>query len=183
VRRLPRTTGALSALLIIMLGLWGALIPFVGPYFHYAFGNYDAWHYTSNRLWLDILPGAVAVIGGLLLLSSTRRPSGLMAGWFALAAGAWFAMGPAVSLLWHREGNPIGGPTGHHIRQAFEQLGYFYGVGVLIVALAAFAMGRFVSRPHRVIAEPVDAGGATPGETVRRPRRFGLIRRRRAVVS
>ena len=66
-RRLPRTTGALSGFLVILLGLWGALIPFVGPYFHYAFGSFQTWHYTSARLWLDIVPGAVAVIGGLML--------------------------------------------------------------------------------------------------------------------
>ena len=133
--RLPRRTGALSGLLVILLGAWGGLIPFVGPYFHYAFGNFDRWHYTTNRLWLDILPGAVAVLGGLILLSSSRRTSGVLGGWVAVAAGAWFAIGPTVSLLWHRAGDPIGRPTGGHIRQTAELLGYFHGLGVLIVAL------------------------------------------------
>src|SRR5437588_12581703 len=109
---LPRTTGAVSALVIIALGLWGALIPFIGPYFHYAFGNNHAWHYTTNRLWLDIVPGAVAVLGGLLLLASAHRVSGVFAGWLSLVAGAWFAIGPTVSLLWHRAGDPIGAPIG-----------------------------------------------------------------------
>jgi hypothetical protein len=80
-RRLPRSTGALSGLLVILLGIWGGLIPFVGPYFHYAFGSYRTWHYTSARLWLCIVPGAVAVIGGLMLLRSSRRSSGLLGGW------------------------------------------------------------------------------------------------------
>ena len=177
--RLPRTTGALGGLLIIVLGVWGALIPFVGPYFHYAFGSYDAWHYTANRLWLDILPGAVAVLGGLVLLRSARRRSGLAGGWLALIAGAWFAIGPSVSLLWHRAGNPIGAPKGGHIRQAVELLGYFYGLGVLIAALAAFGMGRFVSRP-RVAEEPFVAAGAVAGEVAEHRGRRGLFRRRRA---
>src|SRR5436305_7186872 len=146
--RLPRTTGAVSALAIIALGVWGALIPFIGPYFHYSFGSDAAWHYSANRLWLDIVPGVVAVVAGLLLLSSAHRVSGLFAGWLSVAAGAWFAIGPAVSLLWHAAGNPIGAPTGGHVRQAVEWLGYFYAEGVLIAALAAFAMGRFASRPH-----------------------------------
>ena len=175
--RLPRTTGALSGVLIVALGLWGALIPFVGPYFHYAFGNYDAWRYTSNRLWLNVLPGVAAALGGLLLLMSSRRRSGVLGGWLAVAAGAWFVIGPSLSLLWHREGNPIGAPTGGHVRQAAELLGYFYALGALIIALAAFAMGRFVSRP-RVAEEPFVAAGAVAGEVAEHRGRRRLFRRR-----
>src|SRR5438132_188348 len=130
--RLPRTTGALSGILIIVLGLWGALIPFIGPYFHYAFGSYSKWHFTTNRLWLDILPGALAVIGGFMLLTASRRSSGIIGGWLAMAAGAWFAIGPTISLWWHAAGNPIGAPVGGHIRQSLEWLGYFHGPGVAI---------------------------------------------------
>jgi hypothetical protein len=180
--RLPRTTGAVAGILIVVLGVWGALIPFVGPYFHYAFGNNDAWHYTSNRLWLDILPGAVAVVGGLLLLTSSRRSSGVLGGWLAVAAGAWFVIGPSVSLLWHSAGNPIGAPTGGHVRQAAELLGYFYLLGVAIVALAALAMGRFISRP-RVAEEPFVAAGAAVGEVAEHRKRRRLFRRRGAAAE
>jgi hypothetical protein len=155
-RRLPRSTGALSGLLVIVLGIWGGLIPFIGPYFHYAFGSYKAWHYTTERLWLCIVPGAVAVIGGLMLLRSSHRSSGVLGGWLGIAAGAWFAIGPSISLLWHSAGNPIGAPMGGHTRQAIEWLGYFSGLGVLIAALSAFAMGRYFSRP-RVVEEAVVA--------------------------
>jgi hypothetical protein len=162
-RRLPRTTGALSGVLVILLGIWGGLIPFVGPYFHYAFGSYKTWHYTSERLWLCIVPGAVAVIGGLLLLRSSRRSSGLLGGWLGIAAGAWFAIGPAISLLWHSAGNPIGAPMGNHTRQAIEWLGYFSGLGVVIAALSAFAMGRYISRP-RVVEEAAITGDEAVAE-------------------
>ena len=145
---------------MILLGIWGALIPFVGPYFHYAFGSFQTWHYTSERLWLCIIPGAVAVIGGLMLLRSSHRSSGLLGGWLALAAGAWFAIGPTISLLWHDAGNPIGAPMGGHTRQALEWLGYFTGLGVLIATLAAFAMGRYFSRPRVVEEAAVAADGA-----------------------
>lgn len=186
--RLPRTTGALSGALVVALGLWGALIPFIGPYFHYAYGSYQSWHYTGARLWLDIVPGVVAVIGGLMLLTSARRLGGLTGGWLAVAAGAWFAIGPTLSLLWHRAGNPIGAPMGGHTRQALESLGYFQGLGVLIATLAAFAMGRYFSRPRLVedaalvAAEPAAmAGDAAAAETTAPRRRFGLFRRRRRV--
>ncbi len=145
---------------MIVLGVWGALIPFIGPYFHFAFGSFQSWHYSSERLWLDILPGAAAVIGGVMLLRGSRRTTGLIGGWLAVAAGAWFAIGPTVSLLWHQAGNPIGAPMGGHARQALEWLAYFQGLGVLIAVLAAFAMGRYFSRP-RVVVEPVQE--AVPG--------------------
>jgi hypothetical protein len=142
----------MSGLLIMILGVWGGLIPFIGPYFHYAFGGYQTWHFTSERLWLNIVPGAVAVIGGFMLLTASTRVGGLTAGWLALAAGAWFAVGPVVSILWHHSIYAIGTPAGGHTRQMLEWLGYFYGLGVVIVALAAFAMGRYFSRP-RVVTE------------------------------
>ena len=152
VLRLPRTTGALSGLLILLLGVWGGLIPFVGPYFHYAFGGYQHWHFTNQRLWLEIVPGAVAVLGGLMLMRASTRVGGLTAGWVAVAAGAWFAVGPSVSILWHHTIYAIGAPMGGDTRQMLEWVGYFYGLGALIIGLAAFAMGRYFSRP-RIVTE------------------------------
>src|ERR1700747_306897 len=132
--RLPRTTGALSGFLIGLLGIWGALIPFVGPYFHYAFGGYQTWHYTSQRLWLCIVPGAVAVIGGFMLLRATTRVGGLTSGWVALAAGVWFAVGPSVSLLWHHTIYAIGTPAGGETRQMVAGVGSFFRRGAGVIA-------------------------------------------------
>jgi hypothetical protein len=169
----------LSGAVIVVLGVWGGLIPFIGPYFHYAFGGFQSWHFTSQRLWLDIVPGAVAVIGGLMPMSATTRVGGLTAAWVAMAAGAWFAIGPAVSLLWHHTIYAIGAPMGGDFRQMLEWVGYFSGLGVVIVGFAAFAMGRYFSRP-RVVEEPaVVAADAAAVETDRPRRRFGRFGRRR----
>ena len=35
--QMRRKRGAFSGFPLILLGLWGALIPFVGPYFRYAY--------------------------------------------------------------------------------------------------------------------------------------------------
>jgi hypothetical protein len=145
--RIARSTGAVSGVLIALLGIWGALIPFLGPYFDYSFGINTSWHYTTDRLWLTILPGVVAVLAGVLLLLARRRVTGVFAGWLAIAAGAWFVVGPAVSLSWEHGLGPIGPPLGGSSRQMLEWIGYFYGLGALIVALGAFAIGRFTSRP------------------------------------
>ena len=36
---MPRSRGIVVGLCLVALGIWGAIIPFVGPYFHYAFIN------------------------------------------------------------------------------------------------------------------------------------------------
>jgi len=173
--RLPRTTGALSGLIVIVLGAWGALVPFIGAYFHYAFGSYSAWQFSTNRLVLSVIPGVVAVIGGWLLLTSARRSSGVFGGWLAVAAGIWFAVGPVVSLLWHPAGYPIGHPMGARFPQVLEWLGFFFGIGVIIATLGAFASGRFVSRP-RLAEDAAIAAGTAAREVAEPARRPGAAR-------
>jgi hypothetical protein len=156
-----------AGFLIVLLGLWGALIPFVGPYFNYGFGPNAAWHFTTNRLWLDILPGAVAVVGGLGLIAASRRTSGVTGGWLALVAGVWFIVGPAVSMFWGHAGagaiqSGIGTPIGGHDRTAIELIGFFYGLGAVITMFAAFAVGRFASRPALAAGEDVAARRSEP---------------------
>jgi hypothetical protein len=185
--RIARSTGAVSGLLIALLGIWGALIPFVGPYFNYSFGANTTWHYTANRLWLDILPGAAALLGGMLLLVAATRVAGAVGGWLAMLAGAWYVVGPAVSLTWEHGAGPIGRPLGGSARQMLELVGYFYGLGALILALAAFAIGRFASRPRlaeeaalarAARTEPLTQAPAQPSTAEgRRRRRFALPRR------
>ena len=170
--RMARSTGALSGLLIVLLGLWGALIPFVGPYFDYSFGVNSTWHYASDRLRLDILPGAVAVLGGALLLVGVRRAACALGGWLALLAGAWFVIGPAMSLTWESGQGPIGAPLFGPTRQMLELVGYFYGLGALIVALAAFSLGRLAPRP-RVVERAATAGPATTATTAAPPPPYG----------
>ena len=42
VMRVARTRGMLSGLLLMVLGLWGALVPFIGPYFPYVLAGVSA---------------------------------------------------------------------------------------------------------------------------------------------
>jgi hypothetical protein len=167
---MARSTGAVSGLLIVLLGIWGALVPFIGPYFDYSFGVNSTWHYTTDRLWLDILPGAVAVAGGLLVFSARNRTAGVLGGWLAVLAGAWFAAGPGVSLTWEHGSGPIGPPLYGTSRQAIELVGYFYGLGAVIVALGAFAIGRFGPRP-RLAEEPALERGARTADAREAPPR------------
>jgi len=146
--RILRSRGALSGVLLILLGAWGALVPLVGPYFHYAYTPDTAWHLTLARLWLEILPGAAVVLGGVLVMVSSWR---LLAGSGAILAalgGAWLVAGSAVNALWPHIGVP-GVPAGTSVaRKVLEELGFFTGLGAVIMFFAALALGRcFAAAP------------------------------------
>jgi hypothetical protein len=143
--RVPRTRGATSGFLVLLLGAWGALVPFIGPHFGYAYTPNATWTMTAGRLWLEVVPGAVAALAGLIMIGSASRAVGMWAGWLAALAGGWFAIGPIVSTLWTTDGRPQSGvPVGTTTLQTVvEQIGFFTGLGVVIVFLAAAAIGRF----------------------------------------
>ncbi len=167
--RVRRIDGAIVGVLLVLLGIWGALIPFVGPYFHFAYTPNRTWDATAGRMWLEVLPGAVAFISGLVVLLSRFRPLGLLGAWLAAVSGAWFAIGGIVAGHWASlptAGQPVGSGT----RAMLEQIGFFTGLGVVVVFLAAVALGRFtvVTMSRREVApaqtapeqerEPVGAG-------------------------
>jgi hypothetical protein len=174
ILRVPRSRGALSGVLLVLLGAWGALIPFVGPYFHYAYTPNHTWTYNTDRLWMEILPGAAVLLGGLIAMIASTRPAAAFGAWLAAVGGAWFVVGRPLSTLWTTghvvaAGHPVGGAA---IRAA-EDIGFFTGLGVVVVFLAATALGRFtvVGAREAALAEeaalaqetaPADAVGRDP---------------------
>ena len=90
---------------------------------------------------------------------------------------------PRVSLLWHHAGDPIGAPMGGHTRQALEWLGYFTALGVPIAALAAFAMGRYFSRPRVVEEAAVAADDAVVADEAAAAHRGAPVAERDAPVA
>jgi len=140
-RRLARTRGAASGVLLVILGAWGALIPFIGPWFDFAYTPDKSWKWTAARGWLEVLPGAVVAVGGLLLLFAASRVTTLVGAWFAVLGGAWFVVGPVLAKPFHL--GSVGHPTasGSGV-QALESLAFFYALGALIVFLGGLAFGR-----------------------------------------
>ncbi len=161
--RIPRTRGALSGLLLMILGAWAALIPLIGPYFSVEVGTTDTWVWSWGDFWLSILPGAVAFAGGLLLLLSAVRSTAMLGAALATAAGAWLVIGPTVSMLWNDGTSAGGAPLGSDERQVVELLVTSYGVGALILAFGAFALGRVARRAAPVTpAERARGAAAVP---------------------
>src|SRR5215467_11342416 len=154
--KVSRSRGALSGVLLVLLGIWGGLIPLVGPYVHYAYTPDHAWKMTSGRVWLEFLPAAGTFVGGLVLLASRLRPMALLGGSLAVISGAWFAVGNALAPLWTNNLHAQGFPVGSHIAKAMEQIGFFPGLGVAIVCIASIALGRLslVSVRDASVVEP-----------------------------
>jgi len=170
--RVPRSRGALNGVLLVLLGIWGGLIAFVGPYFHYAYTPDTGFTYTTGRLYLEILPAAGTVLGGLIVGGSASRPAGIFGAWLAALSGAWFALGGQLSALWHTGGS-AGQPVGDSLHRVVEQIGFFTGLGIVIVFLAAVALGRFTvvgireRTPAGAPAAETLPGEMAPAETTR----------------
>ena len=171
--QMRRSRGAASGFLLALLGIWGAIIPFVGPYFHYAYTPDTSWTYTTARLWLEILPGAAVFLGGVLLMIATGRHVALFGAGLAALAGGWFALGTVVSPLWSTGhvtlgGTPVASTT---LMRIMEQVGFFTGLGAVIILFAAAAIGRISSVPaglREVAAVPATTGpmSAVPTEEI-----------------
>ena len=140
--RVSRSRGAFSGLLLILLGIWGGLVPLIGPSLHYAYTPDKVWTVTSGRAWLEFAPAGAAVIGGLLLLASRSRPLALTGGTLAVLSGGWFIVGSTVARFWTQNPPNPGSPVGSAIARTAEQIGFFTGLGAVIICVAAVAIGR-----------------------------------------
>jgi len=139
-------TSRVSGCLLILLGAWGGLVPFIGPYFGYYYGPDKTWLYNSDRLWLSVLPAAAAFLGGLIVLALPRVSA--IGAVLAALGGAWFVLGTAV-LAVAKPGITPGAPAtapgamfGAATMHLLENVGFFSGLGVVIVFFAAIALGR-----------------------------------------
>lgn len=174
--RIPRSRGAVSGVLLVILGAWGALAPLIGPSFDFTTDSASSWSFTNDTIWLSILPGVAAVIGGLILLTSANRATAGLGAWLGIAAGAWLVAGDQI--------------TGFAVSEAgeFEHLAAFEGLGAAIAALAAFALGRLAVRSVRdeELAREHDMadrdGDGVPDRTVR-TRESGRFARDREPVA
>jgi hypothetical protein len=163
VWRVPRTRGGVSGALLVLLGLWAGLVPFVGPYLGYAYTPASVWTFTWPRLWLEILPAAALLIGGLGLLGAAHRATGALAGWLAAAGGLWLVVGPSLSMLWGHSPDPATAPTGASpLARSVQEIGFFYGVGAVALLFAALALGRFtVAHPWNARSGDATTAGGT----------------------
>jgi hypothetical protein len=151
---MPRSRGAISGVLLVILGAWGALIPFIGPHFNFAYTPDQAWTWTSARGWFEVFPGVATLVGGLLLIASKNRASAMIGGWLAVAGGAWFVVGGQIAPL--LQIGAVGDPVATTERKkTLLEITYFSGLGALIVFLGGVALARLAVRHARDVV-PVE---------------------------
>lgn len=140
---MPRSRGVFSGLLLVLFGAWGALMPFYGARIGFAYSPDTAW--SAARGWLEVAPGAAAALGGLMLIVTHNRAVAMFGGAIAAAAGAWFVLGTTVAPLLNipTAGEPV---ADDDTRRALLHVGYFSGVGVLIVFVAGAVLARVSPR-------------------------------------
>jgi len=137
---MARRRGTVAGPLLMLLGAWGALVPFIGHYFGYGYTPDNTWTWTTARGWMEVAPGAGAFVGGAVITYSAHRATATLGGWLAALSGAWFVLG-TVFTPWWKAGN-LGVPMGNTTHTILERIGMFSGLGVLIVFLAGIALGR-----------------------------------------
>ncbi len=147
--RIRRSRGAVSGVALILLGVWGGLAPFIGPYLHFGYTPDTAWTYTTGRIIYSAAPGAAAVLGGLLVLATRSRWLGVIGGFLAALGGLWFIVGTGVTFYLLKlttigVGSPFGTATGtgYTVKMYLEVLGLFGAAGALIIFFGALACGR-----------------------------------------
>lgn len=125
------------ASIIILLGLFAGIIPFVGPLFDFGMGPEPAWVMTMSRFVRHVLPAAAVVIGGAMLMprSGSLRAAGAS---LAMLGAAWITIAPIV-LGRGGEGVPA-------LIDILRPLAYHFGTGVVIAILAGYAAGLLPRR-------------------------------------
>lgn len=178
--RIPRSRGAVTGLLLVVLGTWGALIPFVGPNFDFSYTPGQAW--TAARGWLEVMPGVATALGGLLLIVSRSRAGGMFGGWLAALGGAWFVVGGAFAPLLGI--GSVGDPVAVTERKRVVlELAYFSGLGVLIAFLAGAGVARLAVRLARDVQPVAPVQPAHPVEHPPEQQYSGLVEPDREVAT
>jgi hypothetical protein len=148
VTPVPRSRGSLSGLILILLGAWAGLAPFIGPYL-LGLAPDIAWKATEGRIYMSALPGGVALFCGLLVTASSSRGFGGFSAFVAALAGGWLIVGnQVINTLPTSVSAPINRSeliivTGSRTRLELVLMSTYTGVGALIVFFAAIALGRF----------------------------------------
>jgi len=148
--------------LIALLGGWVIAAALVGPLFNFGFFNDTTWQFSAKQWETQLIPGIVAVVGGLMLMTPSHG-GGALGALLAFAAGAWLIVCPILYPLWS---SGTIQPYGSQGMQALRWIGHFYGPGALIIYFAGYALGLFSRRTvvqDTQVGEPQTQRTVSPG--------------------
>ncbi|HWB67843.1 MAG TPA: hypothetical protein VG708_13550 [Mycobacteriales bacterium] len=161
------TRRPVTGVLLMLLGAWAAILPYVGPAFGYRMTAAGSWTWTASAWELHLAAGALVLVGGMMLVLS-RWGSTAIGAWCAIVGGVWIVLGPLFASLWLPVTSSETQVFSSTLNDAARPLGYHYGTGLLIVLIAAYVLGRasVLGRAGRMV-EAAAAGGATGAATTR----------------
>jgi hypothetical protein len=158
---------ALTGLLALIVGAWGAVAGYVGPYFDFRPVALQTWVANLPNGLLHLLPGAVAAAAGLMLVAmgparrSVRGGAFALPGLLLLAAGAWFVVGPLAWPTFEHSAPFVTGVSA--TRNLLNIGGASYAPGLVLVMLGGMAL-KAASVPPVAVEDPyMPAEAVAPG--------------------
>ncbi|MCU1495838.1 MAG: hypothetical protein JWO62_3602 [Acidimicrobiaceae bacterium] len=174
MRVLPASLAG-AGILVVLLSAWAGIIPYVGPSFGFSADGAPSWQWSLSHAVLGLVPGAVGLLAGMVLLScAPRAVFGYGRGTIALSAtlvllcGAWFVIGPFTWPVLRSHSYFVGASPLHELAY---QVGYALGPGVLLAILGGFTMGWVARRQRPGLAavapsrRTIDRSGDTVSRT------------------
>jgi hypothetical protein len=141
-----RMTATVAGAVGMVVGAWGGIVPYVGHALHYSADGSATWTWNLQHGLLGLLPGAVAVVAGVLLVAAgwvRREQSSAIDG--ALFAGAsallglssvWFLIGAWVWPIYFSSHVLVAASP---VRTFANVLGYFAAEGFVLAAISGVA--------------------------------------------
>jgi hypothetical protein len=157
---------AFTGFLALVVGAWGAIAGYIGPYFDYRPVALQTWVASLPNGLLHLLPGAVAAGAGLMLIAmgparrSVRGGAFMLPAVLLLAAGAWFVIGP---LAWPTFEHGDAFVTGvSATRNLLNIAGSSYAPGLALVMLGGIALKAGSVPPVPVADQYMPAEAVAP---------------------
>lgn len=156
-----RLTATIGGVIAVVVGAWGGIAPYVGHAIRYSADGSATWTWNLQHGLLSLLPGAMALVGGLVLIASTwaRRARASVLHTVGLTGAAvllclsavWFLIGASVWPIYF---------TSHvlaaasPVRTLGNMVGYYLAEGFLLAVVASaagsWAVGSLPKRSNRV---------------------------------
>jgi hypothetical protein len=147
---------AFTGLLAVLVGAWGAIAGYIGPYFQ--------WHPVAAHVWtanlqnglLHLLPGAAAVAAGLMLMLMGPARRSVRGGAFVLpaiiliASGAWFVIGPIAWAMFESSPPWMAAGPGRHL---LDVAASSFAPGLILVMLGGMAL-KAAAVPPVMVEDP-----------------------------
>jgi hypothetical protein len=146
VETTPAIGLAVLGTLVVLVGAWAGIVPFVGGLIGLSADGSPAWSWGLTHAVLWLAPGAVAVVLGLGMLAHVprvrRRAARFGPAWMGFVTavcGAWLVVGVFAWPTFRTSGAVFVGAT--PLRQLDYLIGWSLGPGALLVLLGGCAIG------------------------------------------